>query len=75
MPTSLEQHTYCTCNNYSEILNPFTNNMDIQLNSNELSSINPFTINVEDESKSAPLIKSSILTEKTSHCRTFDEQY
>ena len=64
MPISLEQHTYCTCHNYSEILNPFTNNMDIQLNSNESSSINPFNINEVEESKSALLIKPSILTEK-----------
>lgn len=49
MPSSPERHQHCTRNSSSKRLNPFTNNMEVQLNSTESTLINPFNDNVEEE--------------------------
>ena len=64
MPISPEQHTLCTRNNSSEVLNTFTNNIGIQRSSNDSSSINPFIIDVEERAIWVPPTKSSIPPEK-----------
>lgn len=49
MPSSPERHQHCTRNSSSKRLNPFTNNMEVQLNSTKSTLINPFNDNVEEE--------------------------
>ena len=60
MPSSPERHKHCTHNYSSERLNPFMNNIEVQLNSNESTSINPFNLNAEDEVISVPPTNSLI---------------
>ena len=47
MSSSSEQHQYYIRNNSSEKLNPFTNNMEVHLYTDESKYVNPFNVSVE----------------------------
>ena len=58
MSTSTEGHTHFTRNNSSERINPFTKNIEVQLNATTSTLSKPFNINDEKGTIASTTTKS-----------------